>query len=153
MGYRALSRRVRARSECKNPFCSDEPLAARSLLSCTTVGGGRHTPSRDPPTLRRDLNNLFDRPRDLGPSSHGTRVSDASAPALRVIWRQHSVRQARIDRPVDKRRASHPLSLPRVPSQGASRVRAPCWSKSACPRSGHWMLAKANGQPGASQTY
>ena len=31
------------------------------------------------------------------------------------------MRPARIDRPVDKRRASHPLPLPRVPSQGASK--------------------------------
>jgi hypothetical protein len=36
--------------------------------------------------------------------------------------RQHSAPQARIDRPVDKRRASHPLTLPRV----LPKVRAGC---------------------------
>ena len=43
-------------------------LAARSLLSCTTGGGGRHPPRRSRPTLRRDYSmTLFDSPRDLGP--------------------------------------------------------------------------------------
>ena len=47
-----------------------------------------------------------------------------AAPLLReCVEDLHSAPQARIDRPVDKRRASHPLPLPRVPSQGASRVR------------------------------
>jgi hypothetical protein len=42
----------------------------------------------------------------------------ASRPALRVISRPHSVPQARIDRPVDKRRASHPVPLPQAVETG-----------------------------------
>ena len=56
-------------------------------------------------------------------SLRGAWVSAASACIARELRRLHSPRQARIDRPVDKRRASHPLPLPRLQSQGASRVR------------------------------
>jgi hypothetical protein len=38
-------------------------------------------------------------------------------------WHPHSTIQARIDRPVDKLRASHPLTLPRLTPQRSSRVR------------------------------
>jgi hypothetical protein len=40
---------------------------------------------------------------------------------LRVIGRPHRVRQVRIDRPVDKRRASHPLPPAAFKSQSARR--------------------------------
>jgi Protein of unknown function (DUF2934) len=60
-----------ARSERKKPLLFRRALAARSLLSCTTGGGGRQPRPAIRPTLRRDLNNLFDRPRDLSPPSHG----------------------------------------------------------------------------------
>jgi hypothetical protein len=49
--------------------------------------------------------------------------SPASARIARTLWHLHNTCQARIDRPVDKRGASHTLSLPRLQSQGASRVR------------------------------
>jgi hypothetical protein len=61
-------------------------FAARSLLPTQLKGAGGTPRPAIRPTLRRDLNNLFDRPRDLGPPSHETRASDASfCPALRVI--------------------------------------------------------------------
>ena len=45
------------------------------------------------------------------------------APIACALSPLHSAPQARIDRPVDKRRASHPLPLARLQSQGVSRVR------------------------------
>jgi hypothetical protein len=95
--------------------------------------------------------------RERPPLSYAVRP--ASSPARRAPPRiaralspLHSAPQARIDRPVDKLRASHPLQLPRLQSQGASRVRSPCWSNSACPRSGARMRAEASGQSRASGT-
>jgi hypothetical protein len=45
------------------------------------------------------------------------------AAVARAVDPRHSKPQARIDRPVDKLRASHPLPLPRFLPKGASRVR------------------------------
>ena len=57
----------------------------------------------------------------------------ASAPALRArIWPLHSTPQARIDRPVDKRRASHPLPLPRFTSQRCEQGALPCRRVGRC---------------------
>jgi hypothetical protein len=51
------------------------------------------------------------------------RVEPLRRRIARALWPLHNTSQARIDWPVDKRRASHSLQLPRFLPKGASRVR------------------------------
>jgi hypothetical protein len=60
---------------------------------------------------------------------------------------RNSGAQARLDRPVDKRRAPHPLPLPRLQIQGPSRARFAPWMVVAGARPIQFVFAVPSGTP------